>query len=81
LFLNAVAYAIGTSTPSAITVSSITADANNVTLTWAGGNPPFIVQRRDSLSTGTWTDMVTNTVRTVTVPRTGTAGFLRVAGQ
>ncbi len=81
LFLNAVAYAIGTTTPSAITVSSITADANNVTLTWAGGNPPFIVQRRDSLSTGTWTDVLTNAVRTVTVPRTGTAGFLRVAGQ
>jgi len=81
LLLNTVAYAIGTTTTATITVSSITADANNVTLTWTGGNPPFIVERRDSLSTGTWTGVATNSVRTATVPRTGTAGFLRVASQ
>ncbi|MCW5556438.1 MAG: hypothetical protein KIT22_01105 [Verrucomicrobiae bacterium] len=30
----------------------------NVVLTWTGGTAPFVIQRRASLASGTWTDVL-----------------------
>ncbi|HOK77787.1 MAG TPA: hypothetical protein PLW35_08710, partial [Verrucomicrobiota bacterium] len=53
-----------------------------ITLTWTGGNGPFQVQKRSSLSTGTWTSLGAPTDdRTATDDVSGTTAFYRVVGQ
>lgn len=53
-----------------------------ITLTWTGGNGPFQVQKRSSLSTGTWTNLGAPTNdRTATDDVAGTTAFYRVVGQ
>ncbi len=51
----------------------------NLLLNWTGGNPPFAVERRDTL-TGVSTVVTTTSERTASVPLTGTAGFIQVRG-
>ena len=54
-------------------------DGANLRLTWSGGAPPYQIQRRDSLSLGTWANEGTPVqATTTTVPVTGTTGFFRV---
>jgi hypothetical protein len=49
-----------------------------IKLTWSGGTPPYTVQKRTSLSTGTWADETTTTETTVTLPVTGDTQFYQV---
>ncbi|HMO65567.1 MAG TPA: Ig-like domain-containing protein, partial [Verrucomicrobiota bacterium] len=51
----------------------------NLVLTWTGGNPPFAVERRDTV-TGTPAVVTTTNERTATVPLTGAAGYIQVRG-
>jgi hypothetical protein len=58
-----------------------TKSAGGVTITWAGGNAPFKVQKRSAATSGTWVDVSTTSNRSVEVPVDGDAGFFRVIGQ
>jgi hypothetical protein len=49
-----------------------------IKLTWTGGTPPYTVQKRSSLSSGTWADETTTSDTTVTLPVTGDAQFYQV---
>jgi len=60
---------------------SIALTGPNVNVSWAGGSPPYVVQRTESLSAGSWSDIVTTSVNGTILPITNTAGFFRVKGQ
>ncbi|MBI3849867.1 MAG: hypothetical protein HY298_06195 [Verrucomicrobia bacterium] len=65
-------------------IQSVTRDGNDLSLTWSGSLPPYEVQSRASLSTGSWSTVVTNLVQTsvtITNGASGTTGFFRVSGQ
>ena len=53
----------------------------NLELSWVGGSPPYVVERRGSLAAGTWESLVTTNVQQALVPMTGSSGFLRVRGR
>ena len=70
--------------PAALHISSITRSGKDLTLTWTGGSPPYQVQSRSSLSTGSWANVGGATPqlsRTITNGVVGSAGFFRVCGQ
>jgi hypothetical protein len=63
-------------------IDSTTRSGSELTLTWSGGTPPYQVQTRSNLTTGTWSNVGgTTTQTTATVPIAGTAGYFRVASQ
>jgi len=65
-----------------IGISSVKADATNLTLTWTGGKAPFQVQRRDQVASRAWVNVGAPTNdRAAAVPLSGAAGFFRVSGQ
>ncbi len=47
-------------------------------LTWTGGTPPYTVQKRPSLSAGSWADTTTTSETTVTLPLEDDLQFFRV---
>ncbi len=66
--------------PPPLVIGSAMAVAGNLTITWSGGKAPFKVQKRDDLGAGNWTDVSTTSELSVTVPRSGNAGFYRILG-
>jgi hypothetical protein len=62
-----------------IVLNSPTIQGENLVLTWTGGNPPFAVESRATLSESP-TVVTTSNERTASVPLTGNAGFLQVRG-
>jgi len=78
--VHAVAYdaVLVTVTP-AITVM-IARAGTNLNLTWTGGTPPFVVERTDFLSAGSWSGAVTTSSQTASMLLTRTNGFFRVRG-
>ena len=48
-----------------------------VTISWTGGTPPFLLQAKGDLD-DTWTSLITTSNRSVTVPLFGTELFFRV---
>jgi hypothetical protein len=60
---------------------SIALTGPNVNVSWAGGSPPYVVQRTESLPAGSWSDIVTTSVNSTILPITNPAGFFRVKGQ
>lgn len=71
----------GNSTP--IGAISVTVEGNNLRLRWTGGTPPYQVQRRTSLSAGTWANEGGPVAETTTVvPMTADlVSFFQVTGQ
>ncbi len=61
-----------------ITLAISTQNGTNAILTWSGGAPPFVVQKKTSLSDTNWVDLLNPTERTATIPLDGSAGFLRL---
>lgn len=53
----------------------------SLTLDWAGGAPPYRLQRATDLAAGDWTDLLPNATPPVTLPLPGPAGFHRIVGQ
>lgn len=65
-----------------ITIGSTTNNGASLTLNWSGGNPPYQVQRRSTLSGGSWVNEGATTPGTnATVTITGIEGYFRVQGQ
>jgi len=63
-----------------ITGFKATASGDNIVLTWEGGAGPFVVQSSAVLG-GAWTDSAPTSQHTVTIPRSGAAGFFRILDQ
>ena len=60
--------------------TQFTRDGTRLTLSWKGGTPPYVLQRKTHLSDPDWTVVETVTDTTATVDITGDTGFLRVTG-
>lgn len=60
-------------------ISSIKAAGSKFTLDWVGGIPPFKVQRRTSLGSGTWSTVTTTSERSASVDSDGNAGFFQIS--
>ena len=79
--VHSVAYdAVVINVTNVITVS-IALAGTNLTVSWLGGSPPFVVQRTGSLSPAAWSDLLTTSLQTTSLPLTNTTGFFRVQGQ
>ena len=78
--VHAVAYDAVVVTVSAGITLTISRAGANANLTWAGGSPPFIVERADAPSASFWSGVITTSLQSVSVPIMGNAGFLRVKG-
>ena len=59
-------------------ITSSTASGNSVTINWAGGVPPYVVQQKTRLSDATWTDVQTSQTTSATLSRTNATGFFRI---
>ena len=62
-------------------LAALTLQGTEAILDWAGGTPPYRVQRATDLAAGDWTDYLTNATPPVPLPLTGQAGFYRITGQ
>jgi hypothetical protein len=63
-------------------IRSISRFGTSVRINWAGGNPPYQLQSRVDLGSGTWGDVGGPTTEfSATVPATGNHQFFRVIGQ
>jgi hypothetical protein len=49
-------------------------------LTWAGGSPPYTVQKKTHLTDAAWADVLATNVTTVPVPVQDESGFFRISG-
>jgi hypothetical protein len=63
---------------STLSLTVSTASTNTLTLTWSEGTPPFLVQKKTTLSDPKWTDLLTTTNRTTVVTSEAGMGFYRV---
>jgi hypothetical protein len=52
-----------------------------VILSWTGGTAPFVVQETGALPAGSWSNVVTTNVQSVSLPVMGTPDFFRIQGQ
>jgi hypothetical protein len=62
----------------AVTFSAPTQTDTTITLNWTGGTGKFLVQKKTDITSPTWTNVLTTTQRTATLPKTGSAGFFRI---
>jgi hypothetical protein len=51
---------------------------NTLTVTWQGGTPPFLIQKKQQITDPEWTNVMTTSERSASLPITGPAGFIRV---
>jgi hypothetical protein len=64
---------------SAITITSLTNNHDGtVTLSWTGGDAPYILESCSSLTPGSWHPVLTNATTTATVNIAGGASFFRL---
>ena len=63
---------------SAIEITRIADAGLGVTLSWAGGTPPYLVQAKTSLSDAAWFNVLTTSETTATIPKVGEGAFFRV---
>lgn len=60
-------------------ITQVTRDGTTLTITWAGGVSPYVLQKKTDLNAATWTDAATVTGTNTTVTIDGEAGFFRVS--
>jgi hypothetical protein len=60
---------------------SITSAGTNVNLSWTGGTAPFVVQKADTLTADSWSDVLTTNAQNAAVPMTNQTELFRVKGQ
>lgn len=80
MHITSLAFAQPALTASDIHVSVTGQTDTTLTLTWTGGSPKFLVQRKSDLGSATWTDVVSTSNQTVTVTKSGQMAFYRVVG-
>jgi hypothetical protein len=68
--------------PSPLTIASSVISNGNIVIKWKGGTPPFQLQRRAALDSGTWENVGGTTTATEASDTLGTGpAFYRVTGQ
>jgi len=78
--IHAVAYdAVVVTVTNAIRVA-VTRSGTNVSFTWTGGTPPFVVEQTGTLPAVAWSGAVTTSLQTASVPMTNGRSFFRVRG-
>ncbi len=53
----------------------------NLSLTWTGGSPPYVVEQAAALPAASWNPAVTTNGMSALVPMSGAAGFFRIRSQ
>lgn len=78
--VHAIAYdaVVITVTPPPISLA-IARTGTNVSLNWAGGTSPFVIERTDSFP-ATWNGVVTTSLQSATIPITNASRYFRVRG-
>jgi chitinase len=64
-----------------VSITSVLASTNALTLTWTGGAAPYLVQMKSNLSDTNWFDVMTTTNQSAIVARARQPRFLRIADQ
>ena len=64
-----------------INITTPLATNNAITLTWAGGTGPYLVQMKSTLSDTNWFDVMTTTNQSAIVARVGSHAFFRINDQ
>ncbi|HUR47386.1 MAG TPA: LamG domain-containing protein, partial [Candidatus Saccharimonadales bacterium] len=59
-------------------VASVSTSGGNVTVSWTGGQGPYVVERKAALTDATWTTVATTSSLSATFPSGGGVGFYRV---
>lgn len=62
------------------TFTAVTDGALTEAVNWAGGTPPFLLQKKASLADPTWFNVLTTTNRSMTLSKESDAGFYRLQG-
>jgi hypothetical protein len=70
--------AVNTNQTANLSITSFVLTPDGLSLTLAGGAPPYLVQEKPTLDATNWSDVFTTTNLSATVPLTNTAGFFRV---
>jgi uncharacterized protein (TIGR03118 family) len=66
------------SVASTVKLSVGMAATNTISLSWTGGTPPYLVQRRVAFPSTNWFDVLTTTNLSALLPTDAAAGFFRV---
>lgn len=64
-----------------ITASVSALTDTTMTISWTGGTGKFLVQKKNTLTDATWTNYMTTTTSSATVPISGATGFFRIQEQ
>ncbi len=59
-------------------ILTVNAAGSDVTITWSGGTAPYKVERKNSITDATWTEVANTPNTTATVPTGGGTAFFRV---
>jgi hypothetical protein len=78
--VHAVAYDAVVLTVTSSIALTISPAGANVSLSWMGGAPPFVVERATSIFPAVWSGVVTTSQQSLMLPRTNGSGFFRVRG-
>ena len=62
------------------TFTAVTNGALTEAVNWVGGTPPFLLQKKASLSDPAWFNLLTTTNRSMTLARESDSGFYRLQG-
>jgi hypothetical protein len=80
--IHAVAYdAIMVTVSNVVSAAAVAVTKTNMSLSWAGGTGPFVIQTTSKLSPPAWVNVLTTSVQNVSLPLTNGAGYFRVVGQ
>jgi hypothetical protein len=60
---------------------SVSRASTDVTLSWSGGSPPYVVEQAGVLPANTWSPFLTTNTTTVRLPITPTNAFFRIKAQ
>ncbi|MBI3416852.1 MAG: TIGR03118 family protein [Verrucomicrobia bacterium] len=62
----------------AILIGKSSLEGATLRLTWSGGTPPYVIQRKATLSDANWTDLLTTSETSAAVPKDAASGFYRI---
>jgi hypothetical protein len=78
--VHAVAYDAVVVTVAPVITLTAARGGTNLNLSWAGGSPPFVLERATNLPPGNWSGVLTTSVQSASVPIVPGNAFFRVRG-
>lgn len=61
-------------------ILNVARSGNNLNLTWSGGTPPYVIERRTNTVLPSWSGVVTTVVQNASVPIQSGNAFFRIRG-